>query len=190
MSRSGRVKTPLEPPPGADFWVFGYGSLLWHPGFPHLEVRRARLYGFHRHFCVYSHVYRGTPHRPGLVLGLDRGGSCAGLVYRVPAAEAQGAIDYLYEREMVTEVYAPRWLGLRTAQGPLSAMAFVVDRAHAQYAGRLPPGEIVELIIQGTGRHGPCLEYLDNTVRHLAALGLGDRSLERLLRLVRARLGE
>ncbi|MFQ5775841.1 MAG: gamma-glutamylcyclotransferase [Kiloniellaceae bacterium] len=179
----------LEPPPDRDFWVFGYGSLMWHPGFPHLEVRPGVLHGYHRHFCVYSHVYRGTPRRPGLVLGLDRGGSCRGLVYRVPAAEGAEAMDYLYEREMITAVYRPRWLEVRTAQGPLTAAAFVVDTTHAQYAGRLPAERVVELILQGNGRNGSCLDYLENTVRHLKALGLGDRSLERLLRLVRARRG-
>ena len=104
----------LTPPPGEDFWVFGYGSLMWHPGFPHVEVRLAVLHGYHRRFCVYSHRYRGTPERPGLVLGLDRGGSCRGLAFRVPAAESAEVIDYLYEREMITGVYIPRWFSLET----------------------------------------------------------------------------
>ena len=171
----------LRPPEGEDFWVFGYGSLMWHPGFPHLEVRPGLLHGYHRHFCVFSHVYRGTPRRPGLVLGLDRGGCCRGLVFRVPAAEGPEAIDYLYEREMITAVYHPRWLNVRTAGGPVVAAAFVVDSSHAQYAGRLPPERVVELILQGHGVRGPCVEYLENTVRHLKALNLRDRKLEDLL---------
>lgn len=170
--------------------MFGYGSLMWHPGFPHVEVRPARLYGYHRHFCVFSHVYRGTPARPGLVLGLDRGGSCRGLAYRVPTAEGPEALKYLYEREMITAVYRPRWLDVHTAQGPVRAIAFVVDVDHAQYAGRLPTGRVVDLIVRGEGRNGRCVDYLENTVRHLKALGLGDQALERLLRLVRARGGD
>ena len=111
-SIAGRQRLTL--PEGEDFWVFGYGSLMWHPGFPHVEVCAALLNGYHRRFCVYSHRYRGTPERPGLVLGLDRGGSCRGLAYRVPAAEGAAAMDYLYEREMVTGVYIPSWLGVKT----------------------------------------------------------------------------
>ncbi len=187
MSARGRAAARLEPPPGEDFWVFGYGSLMWNPGFPHLEVRPGRLRGYHRHFCVYSHVYRGTPKRPGLVLGLDRGGSCAGLVYRVPAAEAAGTIEYLYEREMITAVYLPRWVRVGTADGMVTAATFVVDTGHRQYAGRLSPERMVELILQGQGSNGPCVEYLENTVRHLHALGLRDRSLVRLQALVAAR---
>ena len=163
----------LRPPPGEDFWVFGYGSLMWHPGFPHLEVRAAQLYGYHRHFCVFSHTYRGTKARPGLVLGLDRGGSCHGLAYRVPAAESEEVVAYLHQREMVTQVYDPRWLRLRTRAGPVTAAAFVVDRGH--------------MTVQGDGDRGSCQQYLEKTVHHLEALGLSDPTLKRLLRLVRAR---
>jgi len=190
--RPSKQTTRLQPPrllptTGEDFWVFGYGSLMWHPGFPHLEVRPGRLHGYHRHFCVYSHVYRGTRARPGLVLGLDRGGSCAGLAYRVPAAEAAETMDYLYEREMITAVYLPKWVRVGTAEGPVRAATFVVDTDHEQYTGQLPPERIVELILQGTGSSGPCLDYLENTVRHLHALGLRDQPLERLQRLVAAK---
>jgi glutathione-specific gamma-glutamylcyclotransferase len=187
--KPSRQTTRLQPPLGEDFWVFGYGSLMWHPGFPHLEVRPGRLHGYHRHFCVYSHVYRGTPKRPGLVLGLDRGGSCAGLAYRVPAAEATETINYLYDREMVTAVYLPRWVRIATAQGPVRAATFIVDKDHEQYAGRLAPARIVDLILQGTGRNGRCVDYLENTVRHLHALGLRDQPLERMRKLVAARGG-
>ncbi len=177
----------LRPPPGEDFWVFGYGSLMWHPGFPHLEVRAAHLYGYHRHFCVFSHIYRGTKARPGLVLGLDRGGSCHGLAYRVPAAESEEVVAYLLEREMVTQVYDPRWLHLRTREGPVTAAAFVVDRSSKQYTGRLATDRVVELIVQGNGERCTCQQFLENRVHHLEALGLSDPTLKRLLRLVRAR---
>ena len=177
----------LRPVSGRDLWVFGYGSLIWNPGFPHLEVRRGRLHGYHRGFCVYSHVYRGTPERPGLVFGLDRGGSCEGLVYRVPAAEAEETLDYLYRRELVTDVYIPRWLTVKTGEGPVLGAGFVVDRSHLQYAGRLGLEETVDLVLQGHGQGGACAEYLANTVHHLDALGLADASLRRLLRAVERR---
>ncbi len=177
----------LELTPGQDFWVFGYGSLMWHPGFPHIEVRIARLNGFHRSFCVFSHVYRGTPQLPGLVLGLDRGGSCRGLAFRVPAGEGEEVLDYLYEREMITGVYRPSWREAKTDRGPVTAITFVVDRTHRQYAGGLAHDRTVDLILQGHGSRGPCLQYLENTVHHLQALGLRDRALERLLSEARAR---
>lgn len=187
MKQGTKDKAHLMPASGEDFWVFGYGSLMWHPGFPHLEVRIAKLHGYHRRFCVYSHVYRGTPKTPGLVFGLDHGGSCRGLAFRVPAAEAEETMDYLYEREMITGVYTPQWLDLMTEAGQINAIAFVVDQAHEQYAGRLSPEEIIELILQGCGDAGHCSEYLENTVHHLEALGLGDRSLKRLLHMIQAR---
>jgi len=176
----------LEPPEGEDFWVFGYGSLMWHPGFPHLEVRQALLHGYHRRFCVFSHRYRGTPEQPGLVLGLDRGGSCHGMVFRVPAAERATVMDYLWEREMITGVYIARWLNCRTPSGPVQAAGFVVDPGHRQYA-RLTLEETAALIVQGVGQRGACSDYLVNTDRHLAALGIRDRHLRHLIALVDAR---
>lgn len=176
-------------PSGEDFWVFGYGSLMWNPGFPHVEVQTGLLRGYHRSFCIYSHVHRGTPDRPGLVLGLDRGGSCRGLAYRVPAAEGELVLDYLYEREMVTRVYQPRWLKVELPKGPVPACGFVVDTKHEQYAGRLSSEDMVDLIIQGQGAGGPCRDYLANTVRHLVALGIAAEPLIRLLRIVEARCG-
>ncbi len=190
LSQEERAARRLSLPPGQDFWVFGYGSLIWHPGFPHVEVRVARVTGLHRSFCVFSHVYRGTPKLPGLVLGLDRGGSCRGLVYRVPAGEGEEVLDYLYEREMITGVYRPSWREAKTEQGAVSAITFVVDRDHRQYAGGLPHAQTVDLILQGRGSRGPCIEYLENTVHHLEALGLRDRALERLLKEARRRLAE
>ena len=174
-------------PPFEDFWVFGYGSLMWNPGFPHLEVRRAHLFGYHRRFCVYSHRYRGTPERPGLVFGLDRGGSCRGLAFRVPAAEGEAVLDYLYKREMITGVYIPRWLPLTTETGSIDALGFVVDRAHDQYTGRLSLEETAVLIAQGHGQRGSGRDYLINTMHHLEALGLGAGNLRQLLRLVELR---
>lgn len=180
-------KPRLDPPPGRDFWVFGYGSLIWRPGFAHVEVRPAVLHGYHRRFCVYSHRYRGTPDCPGLVLGLARGGSCRGLAYRVPAAEGEPVMDYLYEREMVTGVYHPRWLKVRLDDGrEVRAAGFVVDTEHQQYAGRLSYAEMARLIRQGEGGRGACVDYLRNTVEHLEALDMHDHALHRLLREVDA----
>ncbi len=174
--------------PGADIWVFAYGSLMWNPGFPHLEVRRGRLYGFHRRFCIYSHVYRGTPERPGLVLGLDRGGSCEGLAFRVPSGEASEVMDYLYERELVTEVYIPRWVRVATPDGEVRAASFVVDRAHHQYTGELELEATAELIREGVGVSGPGIEYLRNTVHHMEALGLATGDLKRILQMIDGRI--
>jgi cation transport protein ChaC len=173
-------KARLEPP-GHDFWVFGYGSLIWRPGFPHLEVRVGVLHGYHRGFCVYSVHHRGTPERPGLVLGLAPGGSCRGLVYRVPAAEGEAVLDYLHDREMVTGVYDPTWVEIATDQGPVTAAVFVVDTQHKQYAGQLSDAETARYILQGEGAGGPCLDYLRNTVHHLDALDMPDEGLRHLL---------
>ena len=185
LSAEERARRRLTVPPGEDFWVFGYGSLMWHPGFPHVEVRIARVRGLHRSFCVYSHRYRGTPECPGLVLGLDRGGSCQGMVFRVPAEESEAVLDYLDEREMVTGVYHPTWRRAETEQGAVTAMTYVADRAHKQYAGGLDHDAMVALIVQGRGANGRCVEYLENTVHHLHALGIRDRALERLLKEAR-----
>jgi cation transport protein ChaC len=183
------ISRPRVELPRQDFWVFGYGSLMWNPGFPHLDVKLARLYGYRRRFCVFSHRYRGTPECPGLVLGLDRGGSCWGLAYQVPRSEGEEVLAYLYEREMTTGVYFPRWLALEVKgrKKPLTALGFVVDPHHKQYAGHLREEEVTRLILQGKGQRGACAEYLRNTVRHLDALGLHDRALHRLLKSVEAR---
>lgn len=172
-------------PPAEDFWVFGYGSLMWNPSFPHLEVRPARVTGYHRQFCIYSHVYRGTPEDPGLVFGLDRGGSCRGLAFRVPKGEGADVMAYLAAREMVTAVYVPRWLRVETESGSLKAVTFVADRTHHQYAGKLPLEEMVRIIRRSRGISGTTVSYLENTVHHLEALGLEEPRLSRLLRAVR-----
>lgn len=188
LAMSDWIQT-LFPPVGQDFWVFGYGSLIWNPGFPHIEVRAGLLQGYHRHFCVYSHLYRGTPDCPGLVLGLDHGGDCQGLVFRVPGAEAMDVMRYLDDREMVTGVYLPGWHEVSTESGTVSAITFVADPDHEQYAGRLPREELVQLVLQGQGQRGTCRDYLQNTVHHLTALGLHDDYLSGLLREVEEQRG-
>ncbi|MFT5539041.1 MAG: cation transport protein ChaC [Alphaproteobacteria bacterium] len=169
-----------------DLWVFGYGSLMWDPGFPFLARRPALLRGYHRALCVYSHVWRGTPACPGLVLGLDRGGACRGIAFRVAADEAAQVIDYLDRRERVTEVYVRKPMTVLLAGGERVVVeTYVVDRAHLQYAGRLDPQESVRLVRQGSGRGGANFDYLENTVRHLDEMGLKEGALHDLARLVR-----
>ena len=171
-------------PPTHDFWIFGYGSLMWNPGFRYRQAAPGLVRGFHRCFCIYSHRYRGTRDHPGLVLGLDRGGSCRGRAYLVAAADGKAVADYLHEREMIAAVYNPRWLGVEIDGRRHPALAYVADRSHPQYAGKLAPRRIARLIVQGRGIHGSNLDYLVNTVRHIDELGIADCPLHEILRLV------
>ena len=176
----------LQPPKGRGFWVFGYGSLMWRPGFPFVEALPALLHGYHRAFCIESTHYRGNSETPGLVLGLDRGGACRGRAYRVDAAQAEAVARYLHEREMVGGVYEPHWLKIQTSKGLRTAAAYVADRQNPQYAGKLPEARIVAAIRRGVGIAGTNRDYLRNTVRHLDQLGIADGPLHRLLKLVDA----
>jgi len=171
-------------PPRTTFWVFAYGSLMWNPGFPFEEARPALLRGWHRAFCLYSHHYRGTPEQPGLVLGLDRGGSCHGIAYRVAPAHAERAMAYLWQREMDGYEYACRDLRISLATGTVTARTFVVRRDKPQYAGKLPVARAVEIIGRSHGKNGSNRSYLENTVRHLDQLGIPDRRLHALLTAV------
>jgi cation transport protein ChaC len=170
----------------APLWVFGYGSLMWRPGFAHEACEPALLRGYHRAFCVYSVHHRGTAARPGLVLGLDRGGSCRGRAYRVAARDAEAVIAYLDEREQVTAVYLRRRVTIEIGHRRVAAMAYVADRAHAQYAGKLPLHRVAEIILGGHGVSGANPDYLANTVAHLDELGINDGPLHELLEMVRA----
>jgi cation transport protein ChaC len=164
----------------ADLWVFGYGSLMWRPGFDFLERVPARLIGLHRALCVYSFVHRGTPERPGLVLGLDRGGMCRGIAFRVAAPARAITIAYLREREQVTTVYLETMRRIELeeeARRQLRALCFVVDRSHTQYAGRLTLAECVHHVRQGHGRSGPNRDYVLETVQALEALGYRETDL-------------
>jgi cation transport protein ChaC len=167
----------------SELWVFGYGSLIWRPGFPFLEAVPARLIGFHRSLCVYSYVHRGTPESPGLVLGLDRGGSCLGRAFRVDPLHRDETIAYLREREQATAVYLERRLPVTLLDGSqrrLEALAYVADRRHEQYAGRLAHERQIELVRRGVGRSGVNRDYVLSTVAALADLGISDLSLARL----------
>jgi glutathione-specific gamma-glutamylcyclotransferase len=177
------------PPPNRDLWVFAYGSLMWNPGFHFEESRPALLRGWHRRFCTWSIHYRGTPERPGLVLGLDRGGSCRGMAFRVAAAEKRRVVAYLYERELIYAVYEPRVVPLTLAGSGarVAALAFVVDRGHPSYAGAVPADRVASTIAEARGQSGSGRDYLAQTVARLDALGLEDRRLARLLAAVDAR---
>lgn len=168
-----------------DFWVFGYGSLIWRPGFAHVETQRARLHGYRRSLCVYSFVHRGTRQRPGLVLGLDRGGSCVGLAFRVPGELRDEVIAYLRERELVTNVYLERTLKIRLAVGrTVEAVAYIVDRQHEQYAGALDAAHAAAVVRGAVGQSGNNEDYVISTLEHLEALGISDHWLEDVARRV------
>ena len=167
----------------SDFWVFAYGSLMWRPGFEFLESVTAHLSGARRSLCVWSWVHRGTREHPGLVLGLDRGGSCRGVAYRVADGKRDTVLAYLRERELVTDVYREVVRPIRLDQPgrPLArALAYVVDREHAQYAGCLAPEAILRHVRDSHGRSGANADYVINTVRHLRSLGFRDAMLERV----------
>jgi glutathione-specific gamma-glutamylcyclotransferase len=156
-----------------DLWVFGYGSLMWRPGFAHIERVPARLIGLHRALCVFSFVHRGTPERPGLVLGLDRGGMCRGIAYRVAAAKRAATVAYLRGREQVTSVYLETMRRIELedrARRRLRALCYVVDRSHVQYAGRLTLAQSLHYVREGHGSSGSNREYVLETVQALEAL--------------------
>ena len=158
--------------PKGDLWVFAYGSLLWRPGFPFAQRFPGRLHGYRRALCVWSWVHRGTPDVPGLVLGLDFGGSCLGCVYRIDNGDRESVLAYLYAREMVTDVYRPRVVTIRTKQRTLQALTFIVERRHPQYAGYLNPEEAAGFIRIAAGKSGPNVEYVGSTLDHLGEMGI------------------
>lgn len=164
-----------------ELWVFGYGSLIWRPGFPYVERRIAHVFGVHRSLCVYSWVHRGTRERPGLVLGLARGGACRGVAFRVAPGDRESVIAYLRAREQVTAVYLERLRPFRLDDGtPGTALAYLVDPAHDQYAGKLDEETQLRIVAAAKGQSGPNRDYVINTATHLAELGMPDSLLDRL----------
>lgn len=173
-----------------DLWVFGYGSLMWNPGFEFAEARPAWLTGWHRAFCLYSLHYRGTPSRPGLVLGLDLGGSCRGIGFRVPAAQAELAVEYLNERELIGYAYQACTLPIAFDDGrEVPAYTFVADRSHRHYAGAMALERAAAIIMDAQGATGLNRDYLINTVRRLEADGFVDQALHALLLEVERQTG-
>jgi glutathione-specific gamma-glutamylcyclotransferase len=174
---------PRPKPPADDLWVFGYGSLMWRPGFEFVEQVPARLIGEHRALCVFSFDHRGTPEKPGLVLGLDRGGACRGIAFRVATKQRKATVDYLRSREQTTNVYREVtrsvWLE-NEARQRVSALAYVVDRGHIQYAGRLSLADQLRYVRQGHGRSGNNRDYVLSTVKSIQAQGFRDPQLHQL----------
>jgi glutathione-specific gamma-glutamylcyclotransferase len=171
----------------SEFWVFAYGSLMWRPDIAFAERRQALLQGHHRRLCVYSFVHRGTPERPGLVMGLDRGGACRGIAYRIDAAQWPDILAYLRAREQVTSVYVESHRPVRLLDGDrrtVTAMVYEADRQHRQYAGRLTVEEQLRHVLQGVGVSGRCVDYVQQTLLHLDEMGIRDEALEALGTLV------
>ena len=169
-------------------WVFGYGSLIWNPAFDYDEKRIGRLFGYHRQFCFWSTIGRGSPDAPGMMLALDTGGSCNGVVLGVKRERAEEELTSVFMREMTGETYFAKWGTVRTAEGPVKAITFVANRESENYAGPQSLEETARHIAQGCGHLGPCTDYLFNTTQHLEELGLRDPMLRKLCDLVEKRL--
>ncbi len=166
-------------PPG-DVWVFGYGSLIWNPTIHFSEKRVGHVTGYHRRFCLWTHLGRGNPDCPGLLLGLEHGGSCSGLAFRIPADQAEHECRVIWHREMISGSYVPRWVDVRTDTGDVRAIAFIINHEHMRYAGRLSDEEVADAIANAEGSLGNCADYLINTAEHLEDLGVLDTPLRHL----------
>jgi cation transport protein ChaC len=166
-----------------DLWVFGYASLIWRPSFDASEQRPAVVHGWHRALHMRSRVNRGTPERPGLVFALVSGGSCRGVAYRIARERVHDEMPRLWEREMPTGVYDPKWLACRTPHGPVRALAFTLSRSSPNHTGALPDDEMLAILREARGRYGSTLEYLLETAESLRRCGIRDREIERLVQL-------
>jgi cation transport protein ChaC len=171
-------------PAGQDVWLFGYGSLMWNPAMQYAESRPGTVRGWHRSYCLWAHMGRGSPEAPGLMLALDRGGSSAGMLFRFPAATARAELLLPWRREMFTGGYLARWVRVDIETGPVRAATFVANRAYKRYAGRLDEATIAAHLAVAGGSLGTCIEYLEQTLAVLRAHGRTDHRLERLDRLV------
>ncbi|HVY07139.1 MAG TPA: gamma-glutamylcyclotransferase [Burkholderiales bacterium] len=169
---------------GEPVWIFGYGSLIWNPLMEYAERRAARIHGYHRGFYLWSRINRGSPEVPGLVLGLDTGGSCQGIAYRLHDERLDVELGLLWRREMVMGTYQPRWVKADLGGDIVRAIAFVVDRTKPNYTGRLRDEQIVSTAMKACGHYGTCADYLVQTANSLEAAGIADPRLSRLARLV------
>jgi cation transport protein ChaC len=175
-------ETMAEHDPAEDLYVFGYGSLIWNPAFHFIAKLPATLHGWHRRFCVKVFSGRGTHDAPGLTLALDHGGACKGVAFRIAAAQAREELGILWRREMYGGSYNARWVKLKTAEGEKRALTFVCNRKHPRYLPEICVAETAKMIATGCGDLGSCREYLENTVQHLAELGMRDAGLQRIVR--------
>jgi len=171
--------------PKGDLWIFGYGSLMWDPGLPHIDWAPALVHGYHRELCIYSSRWRGTPARPGLVLGLVRGGACRGIAFRISAPDVPTSLDALWEREMRRGVYHPRLLHARMPGRRARVLTFIANPQHPGYAGMLSTARTAELIANCRGDRGPNVDYLTRTLKRLAELGVRDHHLLGVMAAVR-----
>jgi len=184
--REASLQGMLRQAPPGDIWLFGYGSLMWAPAIHHEGSRPSLLHGWHRRFCLWTHLGRGTVEHPGLVLGLERGGACRGLAFRIPRDIAEDELRLVWRREMLTGGYIPRWVTLATPDGPIRAVTFVIRRDGARYAGRLCDDSTAATIAAAVGHLGSCRAYLEEAIRALEMLGIRDSYLNRLHRRVAA----
>jgi len=179
-------------PDGKDVWLYAYGSLIWSPMIKHVEKREARLFGYHRKFCMWTKIGRGTPENPGLTLALEPGGSNRGVAYRILATNVEQELKIIWNREMIGGSYIPKIVQLHLEGGlkrkTVSAIAFIMNHSHENYAGKLSEETVAKTISIAQGPLGKCRDYLFNTADHLEELGLKDHRLSRLSRLVRKQL--
>jgi glutathione-specific gamma-glutamylcyclotransferase len=167
--------------PRGDLWVFGYGSLMWSPDFPFAERKAGRVHGYHRSLCILSSRYRGTPDKPGLVMGLCPGGSCRGMAFRVQARQAKEVMDTLWKREMLNKVYTPKFVPVSLGAQRVHALAFIADTKHRQFVDELDVDGRAKLVAQGVGQRGRCVDYIRNTLDHMRELGVHDPHLTQIL---------
>lgn len=167
-------------PPGHDIWIFAYGSLIWNPTFHFADRQRGKIYGWHRQFCLWTPLGRGTPENPGLVLGLDRGGSCWGIAYRIAAVDVASELLLIWRREMVVGSYIPQWVRVSVELEVVNAIAFVINRQGSGYAGKLPTATIIDHVATAAGHLGTCAEYLTQTVEGLLSESIYDKKLMKL----------
>ena len=169
--------------PRGELWVFGYGSLMWSPCFAYREKAPARIHGYHRALCILSTRYRGTHHRPGLVMGLCRGGSCWGMAFRIAASQVRRTLRRLWYREMPRRVYEPRMVQakLQRSRRAVRALAFIADPSHPAYVRELDLHGRARLVAQGIGQRGRCVDYIRNTLAHMHQVGVRDPHLEHIL---------
>lgn len=177
--------------PAGDLWVFGYGSLMWNPAITVAQSAKAHVRGYHRLFCIAQRVGRGTMEKPGLTLGIDRGGSVAGIAHRIAAADVESELSILWMREMLSGVYEPRWIGADIeSEGRTRVLTFVVNRYHPRYEGALAPEAAAERIARAQGPLGTNRDYLYRTAAHLAERGIEDGPIKSLEARVRALANE